>query len=103
MQVSTSLQVFLQMVAENVNKATLYAVAIVNQYEKGSAFSEINNVITNIFGVTIKYEKLSREVALKKQNNFLKDVDLVLVQNLSTDDNVSYKMFDCLMCYLYYV
>lgn len=91
-QVLSSLQVFLQTVAENVNKANINVVGIVNQLGKGAIFSEIHNAVRNIFGVNVKYEEVSREVVLKKQNNFLQDTDLVLVQNLSTDDAVSYKV-----------
>ncbi|KAJ8711408.1 hypothetical protein PYW07_008650 [Mythimna separata] len=84
--VATSLQVYLQTVAENVNKENINVIGLVNT--KGDIFTEINNVTRNILGLNVKYEEVSRESALKKQNNFLKGVDLVLVQNLSTDDDI---------------
>ncbi|KAJ8711409.1 hypothetical protein PYW07_008651 [Mythimna separata] len=84
--VATSLQVYLQTVAENVNKENIKVVALVNTKE--DIFTEISNVTRNIVGLNVKHEEVSRESALKKQNNFLKGIDLVLVQNLSTDDNI---------------
>ncbi|KAJ8713073.1 hypothetical protein PYW08_008377 [Mythimna loreyi] len=85
--IATSLQVYLQAVAENVNKSTINVIGLVNP-TKGAIFLEINNVAKNIFGLNVKYEELSRESALKKQKNFLKSFDLVLVQNLSADDEI---------------
>ncbi|KAJ8713071.1 hypothetical protein PYW08_008375 [Mythimna loreyi] len=84
--VATTLQVYLQTVAENVNKTNINVVGLFNT--EGVIFTEINNIIRNVSGLNVKYEEVSRESALKKQNNFLKGADLVLVQNLSTDDKI---------------
>ncbi|KAJ8713069.1 hypothetical protein PYW08_008373 [Mythimna loreyi] len=89
--VATSLQVYLQTVAENINKENINVVGLVTT--KGYIFTEINKVIKNIFGLNVKYEEISRETALKKARNFLKDVDLVLVQNLSIDDNICQMLY----------
>ncbi|KAJ8713070.1 hypothetical protein PYW08_008374 [Mythimna loreyi] len=84
--VKTSLQFYLQTVAENVNKTNINVVGLFNTKEV--FFTEINNVIGNISELNVKYQEMSRESALKKQNNFLKGVDLVLVHNLSVDDKI---------------
>ncbi|KAF9795711.1 hypothetical protein SFRURICE_018839 [Spodoptera frugiperda] len=86
LDISTSLEVYLQTVAENVNKNDLKLIGIVNQPVRGLLFNEVNKVIKNIFGVNVTYDEITREAALKNQN--LKDFDLVLVQNLSTEDGL---------------
>ncbi|KAJ8711410.1 hypothetical protein PYW07_008652 [Mythimna separata] len=85
--IATSLQVYLQAVAENLNKANINVVGLVSP-TKGAIFTEIKNVVSNISGLHVKYEEVSRALALKKQKNFLNGVDLVLVENLSTDNDV---------------
>ncbi|CAH0696877.1 unnamed protein product [Spodoptera exigua] len=86
LDIATSLEVYLQTVAENVNKVDLKVVGIVNQPAKGLMFNEINNAIKNVFGLNVTYDEITREAAIKKPN--LQDFDLVLVQNLSTDDGL---------------
>ncbi|KAF9796819.1 hypothetical protein SFRURICE_014116 [Spodoptera frugiperda] len=86
LDISTSLEVITQTVAENVNKNDLKVIGIVNQPVRGLLFNEVNKAIKNIFGVNVTYDEITREAALKNPN--LKDFDLVLVQNLSTDDEL---------------
>nr|XP_049699193.1 fatty acid synthase isoform X6 [Helicoverpa armigera] len=86
---SSSLEVHLQIVAENLSKTNLNVVGIVNEPSNESIFIEIDNALKNISSLNIKYSEISRASAIKKQANLeLKDVDLLLVQNLSTDDEL---------------
>ncbi|CAH1641260.1 unnamed protein product [Spodoptera littoralis] len=86
LDISTSLEVITQIVAENVNKPNLNVIGIVNQAVNGLLFKEVNKAVKNIFGVNVTYDEITREAALKKPN--LHDFDLVLVENLSTDDEL---------------
>ncbi|XP_063896402.1 fatty acid synthase [Helicoverpa armigera] len=86
---SVSLEVHLQIVAENLSKTNLNVVGIVNEPSNESIFIEIDNALKNISSLNIKYSEISLASAIKQQANLeMKDVDLVLVQNLSTDDEL---------------
>ncbi|CAB3246476.1 unnamed protein product [Arctia plantaginis] len=86
LDISSSLQVFLQIVAENVNKEVITAVGIRNQANKGSIFKEINDVIKNLYKIKVNYKQITLEMAMDSYE--FGNEDLILVQNLSTDENV---------------
>ncbi|KAJ8711407.1 hypothetical protein PYW07_008649 [Mythimna separata] len=88
--VSNSLQVFLQMVAENVNKDSISVVGITNDQMEGSVFEEMKKIGSSVYGVNISYEEFSlRDLATTKNSgSAIKKADLTIVRNLSTDDNM---------------
>ncbi|CAB3220026.1 unnamed protein product [Arctia plantaginis] len=88
LDISSTLEVYLQLVAENLNKDGIKVVGIQSkvQAEEGSMFKEINKVVNNLFGIKVNYEQISGENAINK--NTFEDVDLILVQNLSRKQNV---------------
>ncbi|CAB3256916.1 unnamed protein product [Arctia plantaginis] len=86
LDISSSLQVFLQIVAENVNKEAITVVGIRNQANKGSIFKEINDVIKNLYRIKVNYKQITLEMAMDSYE--FGNEDLILVQNLSTDENV---------------
>lgn len=78
----------MQMVSENINKDYINIVGITNQ-EKHD-FNEIESYLRNISGISVNYSKISTDKILNLKESFLSEVDLVLVQNLSLDEYVSF-------------
>lgn len=54
-------------------------------------FNEIKNMLGGVLGIEVRYEQMRREKVLLMRDYFLTEVDLVLVQNLSSDDSVSFQ------------
>ncbi|CAH1641257.1 unnamed protein product [Spodoptera littoralis] len=90
-QVSTSLQVYLQIVAENMNKNSIKVVGIKNSHINSSVFVEMKKIGSYVHGIKVLYEEFN-ESDLKSSINgigrFLKNADLAIVRNLSTDENM---------------
>lgn len=87
LQIISSIEVYLQIVAENLNKDVITVVGVTSEIKEGSVFNIINNVVNDIAGVKINYKQITREKALRNYN--FSSADLVLVQNLSNDINVT--------------
>lgn len=91
MQTFTSLQIFLQIVAENINKDVMQIVGIAPQHENIPLFEEMKRVaLFNIPGIRIEYTKVIKNTitqSLSKNNDI--EADLLLVQNLSNDNQAS--------------
>ncbi|PZC83614.1 hypothetical protein B5X24_HaOG207597 [Helicoverpa armigera] len=89
-QLSTSLQVFLQIVTENINKDSIKVMGVTNNRSRSAVFEEIKNVGSNVNGVTIDYEECDLEDFSSAKNNgcSLKKADVVILRNLSIDDTM---------------
>jgi hypothetical protein len=69
-----------------VNKETLNVVEVLNSAEKSTVFTPIKDFV-NIFGVRVRFQQIHRDIPPYQE--VLCHADLVLVQNLSMDDEVS--------------
>lgn len=76
------------MVSENINKDAINALEVFNPEKDSTVFEVIRNFSDDILGLTVNYEDAPREKILEMKDHFLTDIDLVLVQNLATDENV---------------
>lgn len=82
------MEVFLQMVSENINKDAMNALRVFNSEKYSNVLEVIRNISDDIPGLTVNYEDARIEKILEMRDYVLTDIDLVLVQNLATDDNV---------------
>ncbi|XP_022831847.1 fatty acid synthase-like [Spodoptera litura] len=90
-QVSTSLQVYLQIVAENMNKNSIKVVGINNSHLNSSVFHEMKKIGSYLHGIKVLYEEFNESDLNSSINGigrFLKNADLAIVRNLSTDENM---------------
>lgn len=76
------------MVSENINKGDINALGVFNSEKDSSVLEVIRNISVDIPGLTVNYEDAPREKILEMRDYFLTDVDLIVVQNLSVDQNV---------------
>lgn len=76
--------------AETLNKDDITVTGVQSQDEEGSMFKEINKVANNLFGIKVNYKHISGEDFINR--NTFEGVDLILVQNLSSNQNVSVSM-----------
>ncbi|KAF9405248.1 hypothetical protein HW555_013938 [Spodoptera exigua] len=90
-QVSASLRVFLQIVAENTNKSSIKVVGINNSHINSSVFDEMKKIGSYVYGIKVDYEELNESdlnSSIKGIGTFLKNADLAIVRNLSTNENM---------------
>ncbi|XP_045454233.1 fatty acid synthase-like [Melitaea cinxia] len=85
---TSALYVILQVLAENLKKQEISVAEIVDNKTDEAKYYESKNNIDDIPGILIQYSTVRREEILK-QRDFLKDVDVVLVNNLSNDENLA--------------
>lgn len=76
------------MVSENINKGTVNALGVLNSGKDTNMFEVTTNIYDDIPGLTVNYENAPRDKILEMKDYFSTDVDLVLVQNLASDENV---------------
>ncbi|KOB69710.1 Uncharacterized protein OBRU01_16429 [Operophtera brumata] len=87
----TSLQIFTQIVAENINKDVIKIVGIAPHYEDFIIFDEMERVASVEFpGFRIECTKVIKNTTTQTSfENIVKEADLVLLQNLSNNDQVA--------------
>ncbi|XP_045454232.1 fatty acid synthase-like [Melitaea cinxia] len=85
---TSALYVILQVVAENLKKQEISVAELVDNKSDKSEHNELNKIINDIPGIRIQYSTVHRCQVLK-QHDFLKDVDVVVVNNLSNDENLA--------------
>ncbi|KAF9795717.1 hypothetical protein SFRURICE_018845, partial [Spodoptera frugiperda] len=89
-QVSTSLQVFLQIVAENMNKSSIKVIGI-NNTHIGSVFDEMKKIGSYVHGIKFIYEEVNEldlNSSINRIGTILKNADVAIVRNLSTNENM---------------
>lgn len=85
-QINTALQIHLQIVAENASKNVIEIVEVINN--RGQTLDR--KALLDIPGLNMVLKQVVVEKDNPKdQHNLLSNADLVIVQNLSTDDCVS--------------
>lgn len=88
-QEKTALQIFMQIVAQNVNKETINVVEIQNYTGEDTIYKEVQSLKANIPGLKVQFTQLKKDDFLKNLDQSASKIDLVLVQNLNMDDSVS--------------
>lgn len=78
----------LQMVSENINRDTINIIEILISDKGYCAFEDIRNIINDDLGLIINYKSVEKTKLMELRKYFLTEVDLIIVKNLSTDDNV---------------
>lgn len=87
-QEATASYVYLQIAADNLNKQTLNIVEILSDRASGSNYETIKNIGNNIPGIKTEQSYIIRENILEASDK-LNQADLILISNLSSDENVS--------------
>ncbi|XP_063540957.1 fatty acid synthase-like isoform X1 [Cydia strobilella] len=86
-------QVFIQIVSENIGKDIINVVEIYDKRGDDYVFQEINTTLKDIPGIAVNMSHMHKSEVL---DNVVKEADLVLVSNLSRDDNLCqtvYRLF----------
>ncbi|XP_052751893.1 fatty acid synthase-like [Galleria mellonella] len=91
----SSLQVNVQIVAENVNKNTINVVQIKYDKEVHAIYDKIKEILSDVPGVTIQFKQIELK-QLSEERELLNNVDLVVVKNISTDENVCQLLYQIL-------
>lgn len=76
------------MVSENIDKDAINVMGVFNSKKDSNAYEVMSKISDSIPGLTINYDDAPCDKILEMRDYFLTDIDLVLVQNLSTDENV---------------
>ncbi|XP_026314570.1 fatty acid synthase-like [Hyposmocoma kahamanoa] len=84
-------KVYLQIVSENINKDTINVVSITNQTK--DTFCDLKVGLHSIAGVSFNYSEINTDKMLTLKENFLSEIDLVLVQNLSLDEHMCQMLY----------
>ncbi|CAH2093765.1 unnamed protein product [Euphydryas editha] len=85
---TSALYVILQVVAENLKKQEISVVEIIDNKTDKSDYDELKKNINDIPGIRIQYTTMHKDDILK-QRDFVNYVDLILVNNLSNDENLA--------------
>ncbi|CAH2051826.1 unnamed protein product, partial [Iphiclides podalirius] len=86
--ITTSLLVFLQIVAENLNRTSINILELSDRKTERSNFGNVLNGLNKIPFVKIYHDILFRENILEERASMLNNIDLLLVSNLSKDDKL---------------
>ncbi|KOB69211.1 Uncharacterized protein OBRU01_17234 [Operophtera brumata] len=87
----TSLLIFTQIVAENINKDVIKIVGIAPQYEDFALFGEMKRVASvESPGIRIEFTKvITNTITQTSSENIVKEADLLLVQKLANDEQIT--------------
>ncbi|KOB69292.1 Uncharacterized protein OBRU01_10567, partial [Operophtera brumata] len=87
----TSLLIFTQIVAENINNNVIKIVGIDLHYKDFALFEEMKRVaLVDIPGIRVELKKVIKDtLSQTSSENIVKEADLLLVQDLSNDDQVT--------------
>ncbi|CAK1590491.1 unnamed protein product [Parnassius mnemosyne] len=89
----TAMLVYLQIVAENLNKNVINILELCDQKSDEAHFRNLNDVFTNVPSIEVQHKIIYRNNILDERANFLTDVDLMLVTNLSKDDKLCQTLY----------
>lgn len=89
-QISTSLYISLQIAAENVNKNNINVIALSGAEDRHTRlFEEMEKIAVNgIPRTKVHYQHISYDITTNENEHVYKNVDVILVQNLSRNENV---------------
>ncbi|XP_026333120.1 fatty acid synthase-like [Hyposmocoma kahamanoa] len=94
--ICTAIEVYLQIVSENINKDAITAVGLFNSQTYSNVFEVMRDIYDDIPGLIVNYEDAPGEKILEMRDYFLTNVDLVLVQNLAADENLRQMLYHVL-------
>lgn len=87
------MQIFTQIVAENINKDIINIVGISSQLDDETIFDEMKRVASingnQLTGTIINYQTVTNIEMSKAFERNVKEADIILVQNLLNDNEVS--------------
>ncbi|XP_045770797.1 fatty acid synthase-like [Maniola jurtina] len=83
----TAMNVFLQILAENLNKRNINAVEVI-EYKGQTKLKKILNYTYDIPELNINVLQICRDDLTKKSEDFFEDTDALMVTNLAADDNM---------------
>ncbi|CAH2051824.1 unnamed protein product, partial [Iphiclides podalirius] len=86
--IATALFVYLQIVAENVNKTTINILQLSDNEDEVSNFKDVVESFTKIANIKVHHDVLCRNILLEKKVQLSANFDLLLVENLSADDKL---------------
>lgn len=84
--------VFLQIVAENINRDVLKIVGLTKNRSLGTIFTTIQTISSNVCGISIDYEQIELQSCMKNRKAF-QEADVLMVYNLSADNDVRYNLY----------
>ncbi|CAG5024465.1 unnamed protein product [Parnassius apollo] len=82
----TAMLVYLQIVAENLNKNVISILELCDHKSDEVHFRNLNDIFKNVPFIEVQHKMIYRNNILYERANFLIDVDLMLVTDLSKDD-----------------
>ncbi|XP_026316598.1 uncharacterized protein LOC113227796, partial [Hyposmocoma kahamanoa] len=94
--ICTAIEVYLQIVSENINKDAITVVGLFDSQKYSNVFEVMRDIYDDIPGLIVNYEDATGEKILEMRDYFLTDVDLVLVQNLAADENLRQMLYHVL-------
>ncbi|CAH2051828.1 unnamed protein product, partial [Iphiclides podalirius] len=91
--IATALLVYLQIVAENLNKTFINILELYDNGNDHSHFSSVIESFGNIPNIDIQHKTIHKKKVLEERVHFLTDVDLLLVKDLSSDDKLCQTLY----------
>ncbi|XP_026333200.1 fatty acid synthase-like [Hyposmocoma kahamanoa] len=91
--ISTAIEVYLQMVSEDISNDAIKAVGVFNSEKYSNVSKVISKIYDDIPGLIFNYEEIPGDKILEMRDYFLTDVDLVLVHNLSSDEKLRQTLY----------
>ncbi|CAG5024484.1 unnamed protein product [Parnassius apollo] len=89
----TAMLVYLQIVAENLNKNVISILELCDQKCDEGHFRNLNDVFKNVPFIEVQHKMIYRNNVLDERANFLTDVDLLLVTDLSKHDKLCQTLY----------
>ncbi|KAM3959496.1 fatty acid synthase-like [Aphomia sociella] len=93
--ITSLLQVNLQIVSENVNKDIINVVHVKYEKETHPVYDRVKEILNIVPGVTIQFKEVDAKT-ISEEYELLKNADLVIVKNLSTDEKVCRMLYEVL-------
>ncbi|XP_072934746.1 fatty acid synthase-like [Epargyreus clarus] len=92
----TILQVYLQIVLENIAKNKVNIIGIYDNENTLSKFTKIKRILEDVPGIIRAFKCLQKKHVMEEPDKILSKVDLVLCFNLSTDNDMGQTLYRAL-------
>ncbi|XP_068623475.1 fatty acid synthase-like [Battus philenor] len=90
---TTAMLLYLQIVAENLNKSSINIIELSDSNNGNSKFENLVQVFNMIPSLKVEHKIFSRKQVLEERDHFLSDIDLLLATNLSDDDKLCQTLY----------
>ncbi|XP_045503125.1 fatty acid synthase-like isoform X1 [Colias croceus] len=81
---ASAITVFLQIVAENLNKDTINVLVV----KDGTIFNDLKNIVKDIPGLEVNLSSIHKNQILQRKDTIENQADVLLLENLSLDENL---------------